>query len=116
EIDEDERPIRTNYFTRIHGRDISDDGPEYEELTDLDDPELREARLLSANQENIRTRPMTKEEIRQEIERAKELIRERKQGNVTLCKECLMLKEQNEKGYCEGCQKKIDAKAVNLTI
>src|SRR6185437_9199204 len=122
EIDEDERPIRTNYFTRIHGRNIFNEElseeNEYEELTDLEeeDPELREARLLSTNQDNVRTRPMTDEEIRKEMEKAKELVKKRNQGNIAFCKECLMPKEQNEKGYCEDCQKEIDAKAVNLAI
>ena len=27
-----------------------------------------------------------------------------------------MPKEQNEKGYCEDCQKEINAKAINLII
>src|SRR6185437_1569679 len=111
EIDEDERPIRTNYFTRIHRRDIFGNELEYEELTDLDDndPELREARLLSVDH-NVRTRPMTEKEIREEMEKAKELIRERKQGNITLCRECFIPKEQNEKGFCEDCQKEINEK------
>src|SRR6185437_9105648 len=77
EIDEDNRPIRTNYFTRIHGRGVFNNELEYEELTDLDDEDFQlcEARLLSANQ-NVRTRPMTEEEIREEMEKAKELIKE----------------------------------------
>ena len=51
EIDEESRPIRTNYFTRIYGQDPFNDelqleGDGYEELTDDDeDPELRKARL-----------------------------------------------------------------------
>ncbi|CAG8649141.1 7604_t:CDS:1, partial [Paraglomus brasilianum] len=119
EIDEDSRPIRTNYFTRIHGRDLFENEPnEYEELTDLgddEDSEMREARLLSLNRD-VRTRPMTEAEIRKEMEKTKELLKERQLGNIALCKECFMPKEQNEKGYCEDCQKEIDAKAVNLTF
>ncbi|CAG8668078.1 9775_t:CDS:2, partial [Racocetra persica] len=75
----------------LFNNELQSESDGYEELMDDDkDPELCEARLLSINQDK------------------------RKQVNISLCKECLMPKEQNEKGYCKGFQREIDTTAVNL--
>ncbi|RIB18340.1 hypothetical protein C2G38_2184875, partial [Gigaspora rosea] len=106
EIDEDIRPIRINYFTRIYGQDHYNEElttEEYKELIDEDeDTELREATFIHESK------------IREEMKNAEEVLKE--QENISLCKECLLPKKKNAIGYCEDCQKEVNAKAINLLI